>query len=442
MYGDVQKALEALERAYHSKGYGTVSVFVPEQELASAVVRLQVAKGIIGKVTVTGNKYFSTDNVRNALAQLQEGKAPNLSVICDNVQFANENPAKKTGVTLGSSEEEGKVDAKVAVSDENPHRVYVTVDNAGEKPKTGQYRTGVGKVGSLPLDPDNINIVTTAAGTFGTTYGGDPWVFTASGGSDDSVIGWDTFDSQLGLAQVYISSPDGNINILARHAYSSGNDLYLVAGGNINATNVAVYNTYGGPSGGEIRLLAGWDAVSFGGVPSLTFIPGTGDITLTDSLIKSTSDRVYLAAGRDIKLDSASSVISDRVRIRAGRNAIIDAHLEALGSEVRIDAGFNNSYGGSIALGAGSSIVAPARIRLRARSGPAGSGDITQAAGATIDIGAGGDDSSHSSRMRADGNLLLVTRVLHRTRLSESATCPTPLLDTSLLSRPEMPVLA
>ncbi len=143
VYGDVQKALEALERTYHSKGYGTVSVFVPEQELASGVVRLQVAEGIIGKVTVTGNKYFSTENVRAALPQLQEGKAPNLSLISDNVQFSNEVPAKKVEVTLGVSEEEGKVDAKVAVSDENPRRVYVTVDNTGEKPKTGQYRTGL-----------------------------------------------------------------------------------------------------------------------------------------------------------------------------------------------------------------------------------------------------------------------------------------------------------
>ena len=143
VYGDVQKALEALERAYHSKGYGTVSAYVPEQELASGVVRLQVAEGIIGKVTVTGNNYFSADNVRNALPQLREGNVPNLSLISDNVQFANENPAKKTEVILGVSEEEGKVDAKVAVSEENPRRVYVTIDNTGEKRTTGQYRAGL-----------------------------------------------------------------------------------------------------------------------------------------------------------------------------------------------------------------------------------------------------------------------------------------------------------
>lgn len=143
VYGDVQKALEAIERAYHSKGYGTVSAYAPEQELASGVVRLQVAEGIIGKVTVTGNNYFSADNVRNALPQLREGKVPNLSLISDNVQFANENPAKKTEVILGVSEEEGKVDAKVAVSEENPRRVYVTVDNTGEKRTTGQYRAGL-----------------------------------------------------------------------------------------------------------------------------------------------------------------------------------------------------------------------------------------------------------------------------------------------------------
>src|ERR1039457_7010655 len=50
VYGDIQKALEALERAYRAAGFSTVQVYVPEQELTSGVVRLQVTEGVIGKV--------------------------------------------------------------------------------------------------------------------------------------------------------------------------------------------------------------------------------------------------------------------------------------------------------------------------------------------------------------------------------------------------------
>ncbi len=142
VYGDIQKALEALENAYRSKGFGTVNVHVPEQEISAGVIRLDVTEAVIGKVRVEGNRHFDADNLRAALPQLQEGKAPNLRQISENVQLANENPARSAEVTLGISEEEGKVDAKVAVVDQPPQRFYVTFDNSGTM-ATGRHRLGV-----------------------------------------------------------------------------------------------------------------------------------------------------------------------------------------------------------------------------------------------------------------------------------------------------------
>ena len=78
VYGDVQKALEALEGAYRAAGYGTVQVEVPEQELTSGVVRLNVVEVRIGKVNVLGNKFYSTENVTAGLPSLKIGMAPNL----------------------------------------------------------------------------------------------------------------------------------------------------------------------------------------------------------------------------------------------------------------------------------------------------------------------------------------------------------------------------
>jgi hemolysin activation/secretion protein len=141
VYGDVQKALEALESDYRRLGYGTVQVYVPEQELTSGVVKVQVSEGVVGKVTITGNKYFNNENVRAGLPQLQEGKAPNMRQLSENVQLSNENPAKQVEVTLGTSEEEGKVDVKVEVKEEDPERFYVTLDNTGTK-ASGKHRLG------------------------------------------------------------------------------------------------------------------------------------------------------------------------------------------------------------------------------------------------------------------------------------------------------------
>ncbi|MCK9380348.1 MAG: hypothetical protein M0P95_04685 [Sulfuritalea sp.] len=142
VYGDVQKALEALEGEFRRLGYGTVQVYVPEQELTTGVVRLQVSEGVIGKVTITGNKYFNNENVRASLPDLKEGTAPNMRQLSENVQLTNENPAKQVEVTLGVSEDEGKVDARVEVKEERPERVYLTLDNTGTK-GTGKHRAGV-----------------------------------------------------------------------------------------------------------------------------------------------------------------------------------------------------------------------------------------------------------------------------------------------------------
>ncbi|MCX7154849.1 MAG: hypothetical protein NTW45_00190 [Rhodocyclales bacterium] len=141
-YGDVQKALEAVEDEFRRLGYGTVQVYVPEQELTTGVVRLQVSEGVVGKVTIVGNKHFDEANVRASLPDLKEGTAPNMRQLSENVQLTNENPAKQVEVTLGVSEEEGKVDAKVEVKEEDPERMYLTLDNTGTK-ASGKHRLGV-----------------------------------------------------------------------------------------------------------------------------------------------------------------------------------------------------------------------------------------------------------------------------------------------------------
>ncbi len=152
-YADIQRALEALERAYRRAGYGTVQVYVPEQELTGGVVRLQVTEAVIGQVEVTGNRHFSAANVRAALPALREGQAPNLRLLSENVQLSNENPAKQVEVTLGVADEEDKVNAKVAVTDQNPQRLYLTLDNTGTG-ATGKHRLGVAYQNANVLDRD------------------------------------------------------------------------------------------------------------------------------------------------------------------------------------------------------------------------------------------------------------------------------------------------
>lgn len=142
VFGDVQKALEAVENAYRNAGYSAVSVVVPEQELNQGVVRFEVTETPIGTVTVSGNKAFSTDNIRRSLPALREGETPNGRAISESVQLANENPAKQVEVVLAVGKKDGTVDARIAVAEDPVQRWYVTADNTGTRP-TGRLRAGV-----------------------------------------------------------------------------------------------------------------------------------------------------------------------------------------------------------------------------------------------------------------------------------------------------------
>jgi len=142
-FADVQRALEALQQAYQRRGYGAVYVYLPEQELAGGAIRLKVIEGRIEKVTVTGNRYFDTANVRRALPALREGTVPNIVDIAENSRAANENPARQLQVVLKPGTSEGNIEAAVQVRDEPPLRPFVSLDNTGTS-STGRNRLGLG----------------------------------------------------------------------------------------------------------------------------------------------------------------------------------------------------------------------------------------------------------------------------------------------------------
>ena len=141
-FGDVQRALEALESLYHARGYNVVTVRLPEQELNGGVVRLDVAQTKVGKVTVSGNRVFDTANIRRSLPALREGETPNLKQVSANLKLANENPAKRVKLSLEGGQLEDTVDARIEVVDERPWTVMANFDNTGTG-ETGKTHAGV-----------------------------------------------------------------------------------------------------------------------------------------------------------------------------------------------------------------------------------------------------------------------------------------------------------
>jgi hemolysin activation/secretion protein len=130
-FGDVQRALEAIEELYHARGYKVVTVQLPEQELNGGVVRLKVVQTLLSRVSVSGNRYFSEQNLQQ---------------VSSNLRLVNENPAKKVKLNLAASQSNPEADddleARVEVLDERPWKVMLSVDNTGTE-ATGKTHAGV-----------------------------------------------------------------------------------------------------------------------------------------------------------------------------------------------------------------------------------------------------------------------------------------------------------
>ncbi|HEX4325487.1 MAG TPA: ShlB/FhaC/HecB family hemolysin secretion/activation protein [Burkholderiales bacterium] len=154
-FGDVQKALEVLEKLFLDQGYGSVQVLLPEQELEQGMVKFKVVEPKLAKVTVEGNKAFSEANIRRSLPALKEGTAPNSNRIASDLRLANENVAKGTTVLLRAGSNEGDVDAVVRVAEEKVTRFSVSLDNTGAG-GSGSYRVGMGMQSSNVFGRDHV----------------------------------------------------------------------------------------------------------------------------------------------------------------------------------------------------------------------------------------------------------------------------------------------
>ena len=130
-FADVQKALEALEGAFHQRGYNVVQVELPEQELNVGVVRLRVVQTRIGRILVEGNRQFSDANITASLPGLQPGQTPNIQKVSASLKVANENPAKKVNLQLESGDKDEEVNAILKVTEDNVWKLGASLDNTG-----------------------------------------------------------------------------------------------------------------------------------------------------------------------------------------------------------------------------------------------------------------------------------------------------------------------
>jgi len=161
--GDIEAAASTLERTMRTRGFAFHRMFVPVQKPVDGVIRLQVIGIKLGKVEVTGNERFTTDNIRRSLTNLQEGQVPEVKTLGRDVTASNTNPAKQISVTFKESAQPGEVDAQVRVKD-SPTLVFfagLTGNQgvSGHAPAQNTYRLTGGIQHANLFDRDHVATV-------------------------------------------------------------------------------------------------------------------------------------------------------------------------------------------------------------------------------------------------------------------------------------------
>jgi len=174
---DVEQARAALEKAYQSKGYQTVSVQVPQQPWRDGSIILEVSEVPVGQLRVHGARYFLPSQIRAQAPSIAEGKVINFNEVNRDIVALNQpadqrvTPALRPGVTPGT------VDIDLDVKDTLPLHGSLELNNR-YSPNTSELRLdgalsyanlwqlGHSLGGSFQLSPEDINQVQVYSGYY------------------------------------------------------------------------------------------------------------------------------------------------------------------------------------------------------------------------------------------------------------------------------------
>ena len=136
---DVEKARAALEKAYHDKGFQTVSVAVPAQNAQGGAVVLKVTELKVGRLRVKNSRYFDLNKIADKATSLKEGGVPNFTDLTKDIVALNQWPDRRVTPALRAGVTPGTVDVDLNVDDKVPLHASVELNNR-QSPNTTALR--------------------------------------------------------------------------------------------------------------------------------------------------------------------------------------------------------------------------------------------------------------------------------------------------------------
>jgi hemolysin activation/secretion protein len=112
----LREGLVQLQTRYHDLGYPTISVTLPPQKLTNGVVQVKVVEGRLSKIDITGNHYYSDNNVRRALPSLTTNILLNTKWFQPELDQANANRDRQIYPVIGPGPDPGTTELTLKVA--------------------------------------------------------------------------------------------------------------------------------------------------------------------------------------------------------------------------------------------------------------------------------------------------------------------------------------
>lgn len=138
--GDVNAARDALQKVYQERGYQSVVVELPQQQVKNGVILLQVVEAKVGRLRVDGAKYSSLQNIRDGVPALAEGTVPDFTEAQQQLTDLNRSADRQVIPVLKPGALPRTVDVDLKVDDHSPLHGTLDVNN-DNSPGTSSLRT-------------------------------------------------------------------------------------------------------------------------------------------------------------------------------------------------------------------------------------------------------------------------------------------------------------
>jgi hemolysin activation/secretion protein len=139
---DIVKAASELQLEYRDRGFPTVSVALPPQQITNGIVRIRVFVGKLSEIEVAGSHwhhYFSSNNVLRALPGLRTNMILNGNVFQAELDRANANQDRQIYPQVEAGDAENTTRLRLDVRDRMPLHAKIELNNQSS-PGTPELR--------------------------------------------------------------------------------------------------------------------------------------------------------------------------------------------------------------------------------------------------------------------------------------------------------------